>query len=310
MAARATSSLSIVLAWISVVAALDEQPWCKESQVSTGDAASLIQNRGNHRHRCKVTCNQQADDYFVNLTGLQTCSKPNTLTYAEVVGPEALVKIGRSFNITPVTKAQAKCIMDYKPAKCHDSEQVNCSNTTLQDILYYTSLNINLSVPMYAPPLEPKSERILGSQGMATIDGVPTTLCAAGTPGKMANTFFGNLSYNLLWSACGVEYYDDVGFKDYIENANPQQANHAELFGWACQTLGQGATHEASQCYCMKPGNVGLRCPMFGAVWYANAVFVYSIGGLELLGRMPGCRAAECPEAHACSQTCLHGPVS
>ena len=44
---------------------------------------------------------------------------------------------------------------------------------------------------------------------------------------------------------------------------------------------------------------MGVRGPMYGPIYWVNAILVYWFGGLEVLGRMPGCRAL-CPAGSNC----------
>ena len=106
------------------------------------------------------------------------------------------------------------------------------------------------------------------------------SMCKPGMPCKEFNKFLANGSL--------VESARDCGFAEHLLQAVlSKDFIQTGAEGLRMQKSSTGMT---DNCYCTLKNGTGVRGPVYGPIYYANAKLIYLLGGLELLGLMPGCR--------------------
>jgi len=233
---------------------------------------------------CPATCDQQADRTWVSKLGLKTCQQANNLTLLAVLGQAQLATVAQQFNVSPLSAVEARCLL----------------NNSVRHP--YATADLLACVPLIAPaPEASQRDRLLGSMGLMAdpSTGKLVSMCKPGMPCKGFNGFLtnGTLETDDLQCrmAAGETFFSAMGHVLSLFNVNDLKSFYKAA---AMQKTATGMT---DNCYCTFNDGSGVRGPMYGPIFYANAVFMYYLGGLELLGRMPGCRVL-CQDA--CTNNC------
>jgi len=226
-------------------------------------------------------CNEIADEKWAHALGLQTCPAANTLSLLEVVGNRtALQALADQFNVEPFSAQQAECLMNNPK---HPA----------------ATANLQACVPLLAPlDNATTNERRLASLGLMHEpgDGKLVSMCKPSMPCKEFNKFLANGSLAASAHNCGAL----GGLTKALVSLNMQRTI---ALGYMFQNSDTGRT---SDCYCTRKDGLGVRGPVFGPIFYVNAKLIYLLGGLDALGRMPGCRVL-CPAA-TLNATLCHPP--
>jgi len=231
---------------------------------------------------CNVTCNDYADEFFIELNGLETSAEvgtPNQVSYGEAVTDQGILdRVQSSFdNIAVMTKKQRECVLDYQS---HEGQPYYEAAIT-----FYQALN------QFAPYINGTAcDQQLGSMGLyynTKYDEVQS-LCNPDSPGKQFNSYMrtkNESGFTALFEACGYVFEDDY-FSDITQGIGCYGVMTAGL----CQTdyAAAGGNHNA--CYCVMHPAEGIRCPMYGPIYYMNQRIVYQVGGMDYVKAMPGKR--------------------
>jgi len=223
------------------------------------------------------SCDEQADERWAAALNLRTCDSANTLTLAEVVGNStALQALADQFDVEPMSASEAQCLLNNQKQPA-------------------VTANLQACVPLLAPPVNATGgEKRLASLGLMhePTDGKLVSMCKPSMPCKEFNKFLANGSLAASAHECGA-------LKPLVKALASWNMQQTIAEGFLFQNSDTGRT---DNCYCTRKDGRGIRGPVFGPIYYVNAKLIYLLGGLEALGRMPGCRVL-CPAGNATS-TC------
>jgi len=108
---------------------------------------------------CQVTCDDRADKYFLEITGLKDSifNEPNTVALDESASPEELKRLISTMSPLKVaTKEQRECILN-------PERHLNELLPGRRPYIYYASVNINASELQFGPPRDKPCDRYVFS---------------------------------------------------------------------------------------------------------------------------------------------------
>lgn len=184
-------------------------------------------------------------------------------------------------NVTVATNEQRTCIMDWE-------DKAKLLGTENED-LFYAAYITNYSTFQFAPTYNAACDRQLGSAGLFFDEErlEVQSLCNPDSPGLLFNNFALNGSFTRLYEYCGYEF---AGGLNYWQTWTQGVGCYAVLTAGICQLPVSQSGGNVPACYCTIEKATGLRCPMFGPIYYMNVRVLGLLGGPELIGRMPGNR--------------------
>ena len=269
--------------------------------------------------KCMQSCVNNADTFFGELTGLQTNTTLNTVSYGDIADETTIQNVinsfqGRSDGFTVANETVRQCIMNYEQFECDGCDPNG---------LYDAAKNANMSTLQFAPGLVDSCELQLGSAGAfydETTNSV-TSLCNPDSPGVQYNDFMLNGKFSELFTYCGYEFPAGLpgegtpSYNPYYDFmlAGPYSCYGAAMVG-GCQSNATSTGGNTDQCYCMSDQVVdgqdpntleGLRCPLYGPTFYMNLKIVWILGGEDYMKAMPGSRVPCAGDNNDhCEQTC------
>ncbi|KAL3912727.1 MAG: hypothetical protein SGARI_001007 [Bacillariaceae sp.] len=259
---------------------------------------------------CRQTCVDDSDSFFLSVTGLQD-TRPgaqgqyNTLLWGDVVTDDIVNNVVASFgDYQPANDTVRQCVMNYEQFE---------EGTRFYDVAY----NANKSTYQFAPGINTGDNRQceiqLGSTGAYYDNNTDSvnSLCNPASPGVQYNEFLLDGSYSALFSYCGYDWSTGTpatitanGVSTPMEATNNPYWDFIRGGAYGCygSMMVAGCQNKYSQsgtntdsCYCMTQNTQGsqldgLRCPLYGPVFYMNLKIVWILGGVEYMKSMPGSR--------------------
>ena len=252
---------------------------------------------------CSATCNGNADATFMGIIGMEhdeqgTTQSYNTKLLGDVASQDTIDTMVSYFTsgypYVPANETQRQCIMDYTRWAGTDN--------------YDASYSANVSTLQFAPGLTNDTCLIqMGSTGAYynETSGTVNSLCNPDSPGKQFNTYLLNGGYSKLFSDCGYQWPDESELPSSIKpTGNPYldfirggtYGSYGLLTAGVCQQNVSQSGLNYDACYCVSDNDSngsdldGLRCPMYGPIFYINLKVVWILGGEEYMKNMNGSR--------------------